>query len=83
MILWKIEENNKNNTSAQITSSTRLKEEEGVRLALEAIRRAGDEENHECIEAEEEARLIEEERMKSEEEEQACLRADKEAHLSE
>ena len=42
----------------------------GVCLALEARQRA--EEEHTWIEAEEEARLVEEARLKAEEEEQAC-----------
>ena len=45
-----------------------MKVEEGVRLALEAIRKA--EEEHARLEAEEEARLVEEARWKAEEEEQ-------------
>ena len=47
----------------------RMKIEVGVRLALEAIQRA--EEEHAWLEVEEEAHLIEEERLKSEEEDQA------------
>ena len=46
-----------------------MKVEEGLHLALEA-RRIEEEEDHTWIEAEEEARLIEEERLKSEEEEE-------------
>ena len=42
----------------------------GLRLSLEARQRA--EEEHTWIEAEEEARLVEEARLKAEEEEQAC-----------
>ena len=42
----------------------------GVRLALEARQRL--EEEHTWLEAEEEARLVEEARLKAEEEEQAC-----------
>ena len=41
----------------------------GVRLALEARQRV--EEEHKWLEAEEEARLVEEARLKAEEEEQA------------
>ena len=48
----------------------RLKVEVGVRLALESIQRV--EEDHAWLEAEEEARLVEEARLKDEEEEQAC-----------
>ena len=47
----------------------RLKVEVGVRLALEEIQIA--EEDHAWLEAEEEARLIEEAKLKAEEEEQA------------
>ena len=47
----------------------RLKVDVGVRLALES--RQTVEEEHAWLEAEEEARLIEESRLKSEEEEQA------------
>ena len=46
------------------------KVEVGVRLSLEAIPIA--EEEHAWLEAEEEARLVEEARLKYEEEEQAC-----------
>ena len=53
----------------------------GVYLALEARRRA--EEEHAWLEAEEEAQLVEEERLKYEEEEQAWIRADEDAHLYE
>ena len=52
---------------------------EGVCIALEERRRA-EEEQHTCIKAEEEARLIEEARMKSEEED-LKLKAEDEAHL--
>ena len=47
----------------------RSKLEVGVRLSLEARQRA--EEEHAWLEAEEEARLVEEARLKAEEEEQA------------
>ena len=47
-----------------------LKLEEGLCLALEASQRV--EEEHAWLEAEVEARLVEEARLKSEEEEQAC-----------
>ena len=47
----------------------RLKVEVGVRQDLEARQRA--EEEHAWLEAEEEARLVEDARLKSEEEEQA------------
>ena len=47
----------------------RLKVEVGVSLALEARQRV--EEKHAWLEAEEEARLVEEARLKAEEEEQA------------
>ena len=43
-----------------------MKVEEGLRLALEA-KQIEEEEEHTCIEAEEEARLVEEERLKYEE----------------
>ena len=46
------------------------KVEVGVRLSLEEIPIA--EEEHAWLEAEEEARLVEEARLKAEEEEQAC-----------
>ena len=46
--------------------------EEGVRLALEAINIAEEEEDHAWLETEEGARLVEEERLKDEEEEQDC-----------
>ena len=49
----------------------RLKVDVGVHLALEARQRAEEEEEHTWIEAEEEARLVEEARLKAEEEEQA------------
>ena len=49
--------------------SARLKVDVGVRLPLESIQRV--EEEHAWIEAEMEARLVEEARLKSEEEEQA------------
>ena len=48
----------------------RLKVDVGVRLALEARQR--EEEEHTWLEAEVEARLVEDARLKSEEEEQAC-----------
>ena len=48
-----------------------MKLEEGLRLALET-REIEEEEDLTRIEAEEEARLVEEERLKAEEEEQAC-----------
>ena len=47
-----------------------MKVDVGVRLALELIQRV--EEEHAWIEAEMEARLVEEARLKSEKEEQAC-----------
>ena len=56
-------------TRAEEYKRARLKVVEGVRLSLEAIQRA--EEEHAWLEAEEEARLIEEARLKAEEEEQA------------
>ena len=46
----------------------------GVHRALEAIQRA--EEEHAWLEAEEEARFVEEARLKSEAEEQARLKAE-------
>ena len=57
-------------TRAEDHKRARLKVEVGVRLALGARQRA--EEEHAWIEAEEEARLVEEARLKAEEEEQAC-----------
>ena len=60
-----------------------MKVEEGFRLALEARRRA-EEEDHTWIEAEEEARLVEEKRLKTEEEEEDIrLKAEEEARLDE
>ena len=60
-----------------------LKVDEGLRLALEAIR-IGEEEEHTWMEAEEEARLVEEERLKSEEEEgDLRLKAEEEVRLAE
>ena len=60
-----------------------LKVEEGLRLALEA-RQIEEEEEHTWIEAEEEARLVEEERLKYEEEEEDLRRkAEDEARLAE
>ena len=57
----------------------RLKVKEGVCLAPEARRRA-EEEEHTWIEAEEEARLVEEKRLKAEEEEEDVrLNAEEEA----
>ena len=57
--------------------------EDGIRLALEA-RRIEEEEEHTRIEAEEEAHLVEEERLKSEEEEQNLrLKAEEEARIAE
>ena len=54
---------------AEDHKSTRLKVDVGVRLPLESIQRV--EEEHAWLEAEMEARLVEEARLKSEEEEQA------------
>ena len=60
-----------------------MKVEEGVRLALEARRRE-EEEDHTWIDAEEEARLVEEARLKAEEEEEDLrLKAEAEAQLAE
>ena len=60
-----------------------MKVEEGVRLYLEAIR-IEEEEYHTHIEAEQEARLVEEERLKAEEEEEDLrLKAEEEARLAE
>ena len=60
-----------------------MKVEEGLRLALEA-RRIEEEEEHAWTEAEEKARLVEEERLKSEEEEEnLLLKAEEEARLAE
>ena len=59
-------------TRAEEHKRERLNVEEGVRLALEARQRAEEDEEHTWLEAEEEARLIEEKRLKSEEEGQAC-----------
>ena len=58
-----------NMTRAEEHKRARLKVEVGVHLSLEAIQRV--EEEHAWLEAEEEARLVEEARMKAEEEEQA------------
>ena len=64
--------------------SARLNVEEGLRLSLEAIRIEEEEEEHTRIEAEEEACLVEEERLKSEEEEDnLLLKAEEEARLTE
>ena len=57
-----------------------MKVEEGVHLFLKVRRR--EEEEHTRLEAEEEARLVEEASLKSEEEEQARLRAYEEALLN-
>ena len=54
----------------------RLKIEEGVRLSLGVRQILDEEEENAWLEAEDEARLVEEARLKSEEEEQARLRAD-------
>ena len=54
---------------AEERKRARLKVEVGVRLALEARQRV--EEEHAWLEAEEEARLVEEAMLKAEEEEQA------------
>ena len=51
-------------TRAEENKRARLKVEVGVRISLEARHRA--EEEHAWIEAEEEARLVEEARLKSE-----------------
>ena len=57
-----------------------MKVEEGLRLALEA-KHTEEEEDHTRIEAEEEARLVEEDRLKSEEEEENLrLKAEEEHH---
>ena len=56
-------------TRSEEHKRARLKVEAGVRLALEARQRL--EKEHAWLEAEEEARLVEEARLKSEEEEQA------------
>ena len=63
----------------------RLKVEAGVRLALEARRRAEKEEGDARLQAEEEARLVEETRLKAEKEEKeyAWLEAEEEARLVE
>ena len=59
-----------------------MKVEEGVHIALEAIRRAEEEENTQ-IEYKKEAHLVEEERLKSEEEEeQLRLKDEEEARLA-
>ena len=52
-------------TRAEEHKRARLKVDVGVRLALEAIQRA--EEDNAWLEAEEEARLVEEARLKAEE----------------
>ena len=56
-------------TRAEEHKRARLRLEVGVRLALEAKQRV--EEEHAWLEAEEEARLVEEARLNAEEEEQA------------
>ena len=56
-------------TRAEEHKRAQMKVEVGVRLSLEAWQRA--EEDHAWLEAEEEARLVEEARLKTEEEEQA------------
>ena len=56
-------------TRAEEHKRARLKVEVGVPLALEARQRV--EEEHAWLEAEEEARLVEEARLKAEEEEKA------------
>ena len=56
-------------TRAEEHKRARLKVEVGVRLALEVRQRV--EEDHAWLEAEEEARIVEEARLKAEEEEQA------------
>ena len=61
-------------TRAEEHKRARMKVEEGVRLSLEAKRRA--EEEHTRIEDEEEACLVEETSLKSEEYEKAQLRDD-------
>ena len=59
-----------------------MKLEEGLRISLEA-RRTEEEEEHTRIQAEEEARLVEEERLKSEEEEENLrLKTGEEARLA-
>ena len=59
-------------TRAEEHKRARLKVEVGVRQSLEARRRVEEEEEHTWIEAEEEARLVEEASLKAEEEEQTC-----------
>ena len=54
-------------TRAEECKRKRLKVEEGVRLALEARQRAEGDMDHARLEAEEEARLVEEAMLKSEE----------------
>ena len=58
-------------TRAEEYKCARLKVEVGVRLSLEARQREGVEEENAWLEAEEEARLVEDARLKAEEEEQA------------
>ena len=67
-------------TIAKKDKRARLKVEEGVRLSLEAIWRA--EEEQSGLEDEEKEYIVEEARMESEEEEQARLRAGKETRIS-
>ena len=55
-------------TRAEEHKNARLKVEVGVRLALEARQRAGEDEDHAWLEAEEEGRLVEDARPKAEEE---------------
>ena len=70
-------------TRAEYHKRAQLKVEEGVRLSLEARRRAEEEEDHTRIESEEEARLVEEARLKygEEEEDYARIEAEEEARL--
>ena len=63
-------------TGAEEHTHTQLKVEEGVHISIVVRRITEDDEEQSWIEAEEEARLVEEARLKSEEEDQAQLRAD-------
>ena len=63
-------------TRAEEHKRARLNVEEGIRLSLEAIRKAEEVEDHARLETEEEARLVEEAKLKYEEEEQDRMRDD-------
>ena len=69
-------------TRAEEHKRAKLKVEEGLHLALEAIRREEEEEEHVWLETEEEPQLVEYARLKAEEEDQARLRDEEEARLA-